>query len=598
MPHWVPGMSAVQTQITAGVDFWQPFGHGHHLRRGADQHPWCRCSERHPRAQGGPRPTPRPWATTPDVCKHPDCQQPSQHPRLLRQAHQSRRLPCVGVPHGPVLSRGQPIPSSWPRPCSRSLVSTEHAALHPAHRLRLRPASCPSCRRVWTGLIGQNIQIPHLHEATVFLTGFRGVEIWFVPLSGADFGGGAETFRIIELCGHALYEPVEGRAGHGAHSPGGQSALLELSVEAGSHPLGGLSLRPDLLAGTRFRRRRSNTRRPNTVSCTEAGEEVEGRDRARGSSVVPGARPICRTGSLYYWRVRVTDDLVDDETGLEVRNPDLRTLWPLVRERATSTPTSRTGADSTRPVPQSGPGRYVRHPGEAGPTRTSPAAFLRAVSGQRRRGRGQGGVHAARVAFRRSGTTERWSDHLRARYGSQLPRRFFPGLRRDSPCSSRSTMKDLRVRRVTVGTTTSTAAWTRRYWNQKDDDGDGVVDEDTGHHPHAGQEVAHPGRSAPGLRAVLLHDPRASSACPYSSSGAYIRSRGLGRAWPTFFTLFTEIIGALHGQILFLAALRQARSGGSYAMVLAVGFGVGMSLVGMFCAATLMIAKAVSATAF
>ncbi|MEE3334873.1 MAG: peptide transporter, partial [Candidatus Latescibacterota bacterium] len=28
MPRWVPGMGAVQTQIVAGVDFWQPFGMG------------------------------------------------------------------------------------------------------------------------------------------------------------------------------------------------------------------------------------------------------------------------------------------------------------------------------------------------------------------------------------------------------------------------------------------------------------------------------------------------------------------------------------------------------------------------------------------
>jgi hypothetical protein len=35
-----------------------------------------------------------------------------------------------------------------------------------------------------------------------------------------------------------------------------------------------------------------------------------------------------------------------------------------------------------------------------------------------------------------------------------------------------------------------------------------------------------------------------------------------------------------------------------YAMVLSVGFGVGMSLVGMFCAALAMVSKAVSALAY
>ena len=44
------------------------------------------------------------------------------------------------------------------------------------------------------GLVGREISIPYVEEAIRFMTGFRGVEIWFVPFPTRNFGGHAEQF--------------------------------------------------------------------------------------------------------------------------------------------------------------------------------------------------------------------------------------------------------------------------------------------------------------------------------------------------------------------------------------------------------------------
>ena len=51
------------------------------------------------------------------------------------------------------------------------------------------------------GLVGREISIPYVEEAIRFMTGFRGVEIWFVPFPTRNFGGHAEGFRVVELVG-------------------------------------------------------------------------------------------------------------------------------------------------------------------------------------------------------------------------------------------------------------------------------------------------------------------------------------------------------------------------------------------------------------
>ena len=62
--------------------------------------------------------------------------------------------------------------------------------------------------------------------------------------------------------------------------------------------------------------------------------------------------------------------------------------------------------------------------------------------------------------------------------------------------------------------------------------------------------------------------------------------------YPTH-SLLPQIIGALLARFYFWKKYGK-QQWRQYAMVLAVGFGVGMSLIGMFCAALAMISKSVS----
>ena len=52
-----------------------------------------------------------------------------------------------------------------------------------------------------TGVAGtagaQNI--PYVREGAIFMSGYRGVDIWFVPMPIGDYGGYASTFRVLQL---------------------------------------------------------------------------------------------------------------------------------------------------------------------------------------------------------------------------------------------------------------------------------------------------------------------------------------------------------------------------------------------------------------
>ncbi len=50
-------------------------------------------------------------------------------------------------------------------------------------------------------MIGQSFSIPYVREATIFLSGYRGVDIWFVPFPLNNYGATAQKFREIELVG-------------------------------------------------------------------------------------------------------------------------------------------------------------------------------------------------------------------------------------------------------------------------------------------------------------------------------------------------------------------------------------------------------------
>ena len=125
--------------------------------------------------------------------------------------------------------------------------------------------------------------------------------------------------------------------------------------------------------------------------------------------------------------------------------------------------------------------------------------------------------------------------------------------------------------------------------NNKDDDGDGLIDEDT-HHPLGGRKwPIIIGAAGFGLAAYFA---MAFLGMPIFMIWGYVQSvNGIPHA------LIPQIIGALLARHYFWKryGTQQWRQ---YAMVLSVGFGVGMALIGMFSAALAMIKKAVSSLAY
>ena len=51
------------------------------------------------------------------------------------------------------------------------------------------------------GMVGQTISIPYVRETTILLSGYPGVDIWFVPFPLSNYGAQAQKFREIELTG-------------------------------------------------------------------------------------------------------------------------------------------------------------------------------------------------------------------------------------------------------------------------------------------------------------------------------------------------------------------------------------------------------------
>jgi len=51
------------------------------------------------------------------------------------------------------------------------------------------------------GLVGQTVSIPYVREATIILSNYQGVDIWFIPFPLGNYGHQTQKFREIELTG-------------------------------------------------------------------------------------------------------------------------------------------------------------------------------------------------------------------------------------------------------------------------------------------------------------------------------------------------------------------------------------------------------------
>jgi len=51
------------------------------------------------------------------------------------------------------------------------------------------------------GLTGRGVALPYLHQATLIKSGYRGIDVWFMPIPMNDVGWAAQRFREVELTG-------------------------------------------------------------------------------------------------------------------------------------------------------------------------------------------------------------------------------------------------------------------------------------------------------------------------------------------------------------------------------------------------------------
>ena len=428
------------------------------------------------------------------------------------------------------------------------------------------------------GLIGREVSIPYINEAIIFLTGYRGVDIWFVPFPTRNYGGHAEGFRVVELTGmrftsllHAelfmlpivfgvslMYWSFLWRLGP-IPSESYPYAQLMWPLQAFNQAL--------FYSSTMYNK------------MWRAGEEVDGR-RVDSGEVVWSPSNL-QDREWWYWRVRATDDVhVPDQerreygawskTGYFFTNFGDGTPPSEVPERVLDLL-----ADAERRAElKSNPSRAPPEPAALGHT----AELLWPEPGEV--------VATANPNFQARVTGV--ADSLELYFEvDRLPTFDGEFLQRSSdwPLMWRALWWDPRYtgdRRDNDGD----GLVDEELYNLEDDDGDGLTDEDF-HHPLDGYKwPIMVGGAGFGL---LMYFVLSFLGLPVFLIWGYVQSV-LGI--PT--SLLPQLAGALLARFYFWKRYGR-QEWRRYAMVLTVGFGVGMSLIGMFCAALAMVTKAVSA---
>ena len=566
MPRWELGMDTINTMIATGIDFWRAFSIGITVAVTIVSFYQLFSTGRQKRAELRAQ-LDLGKSQYPTTCMQEGCNHPSEV-RGYCVKHLGRgdfnlwvciALFCVAAIYPIILAK-----TLFPTLVGAGLLVTfvligfVYAPIMSFVSARL------------DGLIGREVSIPYINEAIIFLTGYRGVDIWFVPFPARNYGGHAEGFRVVELTGMRFTSLLKAEL---------FMLLIVLAVSlmywtflwrlapipSESYPYAQLMwpLRAFdqalFLSSTMYNK------------MWRAGEEVE-------DQVVPRGQAVWSPSNLqnryyWYWRVRATR---------EVDIPD-----PLKREYG----------------PWSEVGYFYTDFKNEGPPVEPPAAIPKLKEQKRRRFSGvdlppaprlvwpsRGGVLEGETAVNpnfRAAVDVAPSDSLELYFElDRLPTFDGTFLQRssDTPLLFEVLWYDLKYtgdRKDDDGD----GLEDEEVKNGKDDDGDGLIDEDI-HHPLGGKKwkiiafgagfglVAYFSLSFLGLPIFLIW--------------GYVQSvNGIPHS------LLPQILGALLARWYFWKRYGK-QQWRRYAMVLSVGFGVGMSLIGMFCAALAMISKAVS----
>ncbi len=198
LPRWELGMDTIRTQIATGIDFWRAFSIGVTIAVTIISFYQLFATGREKRLEVRAKLEGAPGSRYPSICQHEGCERPSRV-RGLCLTHLGRgdfnlwacaALFCVAAIYPIILAKTLfPTLVSVGLLLTFVLIAFVYAPIMSFVSARL------------DGLIGQEVSIPHIHEAAILLTGYRGVDIWFVPFPTRNYGGHAEAFRVVELTG-------------------------------------------------------------------------------------------------------------------------------------------------------------------------------------------------------------------------------------------------------------------------------------------------------------------------------------------------------------------------------------------------------------
>jgi hypothetical protein len=176
LPHWFLGMDTIQTQFVNSIDFWMSFGLGTTLAVTVIGFYQVFAGMRSARGRQGADAAPRTFKPPPG--------------RGDFRIGLCLILFAISGLYTILLAR-----FLFPHLVTKTLI-----AFFFLFAFVYTPIiSFVNARLI--GLVGQSVSIPYIKEATIFLSGFRGVEVWFVPFPLATHGGQAQKFREIELTG-------------------------------------------------------------------------------------------------------------------------------------------------------------------------------------------------------------------------------------------------------------------------------------------------------------------------------------------------------------------------------------------------------------
>ena len=591
LPSWVPGSDTIQTLISTGIDFWRAFSIGITLAVTVISFYQLIVTAREKRSEVRARimGDERKYSA---MCVHSTCNQPSQvRGYCLKHLGRGdfRIWICLLLFGAAALYPIVLAKALFPVIVSSGLLLTFFCIAF----IYAPIMSFVSARL--DGMIGREVQIPFINEAVIFLTGYRGVDIWFVPFPTRNYGGHAEGFRVVELTGMRFTSLLHAELFMLPIVFGVSlmywSFLWRLGpIPSDSYPYAQLMWPLQAFNQALFF---SSTMYSKTW---RSGEEVEGEILTTGETAWSPSNLQDR--KWWYWHVRASRD---------VNVPD-----PVKREYG---PWSKTGYFFTDFDRRGPPDSMLEMP----PAAAEPAdrGGVKGTAGVKRRGDGEGvpvpelvwpppGLvlstpnpnfrAAAAVAPGDSVELDFEVDRLFTFDGEFLQRSsdtplLFKALWRDLTLTGnhKDDDGDCPVEEPDAGLDSGdgTDCIDEEFRNLYDDDGDGIVDEeDEFHHPTGGWKW--PIIVFGALFGMVGYFTLSFIGLPIFLIWGYVQSvNGIPHS------LLPQIIGALLARFYFWKKYGK-QQWRQYAMVLAVGFGVGMSLIGMFCAALAMISKSVS----